>query len=153
MIIGLSGLDLDFLNNDSEHLLLQERMERRLNKKLHGFASYVRSDLAMPYIAPDRTEYKSVITGEQITSRNQHREHLKQHGCEEVGNEKIDIAPAREKVAKSMKATLAQDIKEAKEQVEAGYVAPEVKQKEFEIHSVSSNIKTGDIVRNSISKE
>jgi hypothetical protein len=40
-----------------------------------------------PYIMSDLREYPSVVTGEMITSRSQHREHLRQHGCIEVGNE------------------------------------------------------------------
>ena len=40
-------------------------------------------------IIQDNTFYKSMITGEMITSRRQHRTHLKDHGCIEVGNEKI----------------------------------------------------------------
>lgn len=39
--------------------------------------------MVMPEIKP----YKSMITGEMITSRAQHRAHLKRHGCVEVGNE------------------------------------------------------------------
>ena len=39
------------------------------------------------YAVEDIQPYKSMITGEMITSRSQHRAHLKQHGCEEVGNE------------------------------------------------------------------
>jgi hypothetical protein len=35
----------------------------------------------------DISEYRSIITREPITSRSQHREHLKVHGCVEVGNE------------------------------------------------------------------
>lgn len=31
--------------------------------------------------------YKSMINGEMITSRAQHREHLKKHNCVEVGND------------------------------------------------------------------
>lgn len=31
--------------------------------------------------------YRSMIDGTMITSRAQHREHLKKHGCKEVGNE------------------------------------------------------------------
>ena len=38
-------------------------------------------------IIPDIKPYRSMITGEMITSRSKHREHLKQHGCIEVGNE------------------------------------------------------------------
>lgn len=47
------------------------------------------------YIAPDIKPYKSQITGEMITSRSQHREHLRQHNCFEIGNETkafMDIA-------------------------------------------------------------
>jgi len=40
-----------------------------------------------PYIMSDLREYPSIVTGEMITSRSQHREHLRQHGCIEVGNE------------------------------------------------------------------
>ena len=39
------------------------------------------------YVAPDIQPYRSTITGEMITSRSQHREHLKQHNCFEIGNE------------------------------------------------------------------
>jgi hypothetical protein len=39
------------------------------------------------YIAPDIQPYRSTITGEMITSRSQHREHLKRHNCFEIGNE------------------------------------------------------------------
>ena len=44
-------------------------------------------DKAVHHIMPDIKEYKSMITGETITSRSRHREHLKQHGCIEIGNE------------------------------------------------------------------
>lgn len=39
------------------------------------------------YVAPDIQPYRSTITGEMITSRSQHREHLKRHNCFEIGNE------------------------------------------------------------------
>jgi hypothetical protein len=39
------------------------------------------------YIIPDITPYKSMIDGRMITSRSQHRRHLKANGCIEVGNE------------------------------------------------------------------
>jgi len=35
----------------------------------------------------DIEPYASVITGEQIGGRRQHRDHLRDHGCIEVGNE------------------------------------------------------------------
>jgi hypothetical protein len=43
--------------------------------------------ICAPYIAPDIQPYKSMITGEMITSRSKHKEHLKDHGMVEVGNE------------------------------------------------------------------
>lgn len=38
-------------------------------------------------IMGDIQPYRSMIDGSWITSRSQHREHLKMHGCREVGNE------------------------------------------------------------------
>jgi hypothetical protein len=38
------------------------------------------------FIAGDIGPYKSMITGETIEGRRQHREHLKAHNCVEVGN-------------------------------------------------------------------
>ena len=40
-----------------------------------------------PMVMGDIQPYRSMITGEMITSRSQHREHLRQHGCTEIGNE------------------------------------------------------------------
>lgn len=39
------------------------------------------------FIMDDIQPYQSQITGEMITSRSQHREHLKAHGCFEVGDQ------------------------------------------------------------------
>ena len=44
-------------------------------------------------IIPDVKPYKSMVTGEVIGGRRQHRDHLRAHGCEEVGNEKPDFTP------------------------------------------------------------
>ena len=43
-----------------------------------------------PYVMPDIAPYKSMIDGSMITSRSIHRDHLKSHGCIEVGNEKME---------------------------------------------------------------
>lgn len=40
------------------------------------------------YIMPDIQGYKSMATGEWISSRSQHRDHLKRNGLIEIGNEK-----------------------------------------------------------------
>lgn len=39
------------------------------------------------YVVADIAPYKSMVTGEMITSRSQHREHLLKHNCFEIGNE------------------------------------------------------------------
>ena len=44
-----------------------------------------------PFILGDIQPYKSMVTGEMIQGRRQHREHLRQHGCIEVGNEKLPM--------------------------------------------------------------
>lgn len=44
--------------------------------------------ITAPFIQADIQPYKSMVTGEMITSRSQHRTHLKDHGMVEVGNEK-----------------------------------------------------------------
>lgn len=41
------------------------------------------------FVMGDIQPYKSMIDGSMITGRRQHREHLRQHGCIEVGNEKL----------------------------------------------------------------
>lgn len=38
-------------------------------------------------VMPDINPYVSQIDGSVITSRSRHREHLKAHGCVEVGND------------------------------------------------------------------
>lgn len=40
-----------------------------------------------PYIMRDIGAYRSMVTGEMITSRSTHRDHLREHNCIEVGNE------------------------------------------------------------------
>ena len=39
------------------------------------------------YVQGEIQPYKSMIDGTMITSRSQHREHLRKHGCVEVGND------------------------------------------------------------------
>lgn len=38
---------------------------------------------------PDIQPYQSMVTGETITSRSRHREHLRQHNLLEIGNDSI----------------------------------------------------------------
>jgi hypothetical protein len=69
----------------------------QINGKLVEVGKVVRSaDPVAPYVMPDIQPYQSQITGEMIQSRSRHREHLRQHNCIEVGNEKMSNAPPRE---------------------------------------------------------
>ncbi len=40
-----------------------------------------------PEVMPDIQPYQSMVTGETITSRSKHRQHLRDHGMVEVGND------------------------------------------------------------------
>lgn len=40
-------------------------------------------------VIADISPYRSVVTGEYITGRSQHKEHLKRHNLVELGNDKI----------------------------------------------------------------
>lgn len=51
---------------------------------------YLRPEAEAPFVVGDIAPYRSMITGEIIPGRRQHRDHLRQHGCIEVGNEKIN---------------------------------------------------------------
>ena len=69
----------------------------QINGELMEVGKVVRNaDPVAPYVMPDIQPYQSQITGEMIQSRSRHREHLRQHNCIEVGNEKMSNAPPRE---------------------------------------------------------
>lgn len=42
-----------------------------------------------PFVMGELKPYRSMVTGEMIEGRAQHRAHLRQHGVIEVGNEKL----------------------------------------------------------------
>ena len=42
---------------------------------------------AAPLVMGDIQPYQSMLDGREITSRSRHREHLRDHGCIELGNE------------------------------------------------------------------
>lgn len=63
---------------------------RRRYVQIGGELREVVDGYAMPstaMIQPDIHPYRSMVTGEIIKSRAEHREHLKRHGLREVGNE------------------------------------------------------------------
>lgn len=67
---------------------------------------YSRARESGPFVIGDIDPYQSMITGEIIQGRRQHREHLRQHGCIEVGNEKLTpkapAQPRREEIRRDL---------------------------------------------------
>lgn len=62
-----------------------------------------------PMVVKDIAPYKSMVTGEMIGGRRQHREHLRTHNMVEVGNEVVPIRkPTHPSVAPDLKAALQQ---------------------------------------------
>ena len=64
-------------------------MRRRfvqINGELVEYGNHLPERTA-PDVMPDIQPYQSMVTGELITSRSRHREHLKNHGMVEVGND------------------------------------------------------------------
>ncbi|MDQ0084578.1 putative FmdB family regulatory protein [Variovorax boronicumulans] len=72
--------------------------------------SKVERVVTAPYVITDIAPYRSMVTGEIINSRSQHRAHLKQHGKIEIGNEKFD--PARRPEPTGIKEDVAQAIQQ-----------------------------------------
>lgn len=72
-------------------------------------AAEKRSTTKQINIIKDIEPYQSMMTGERITSRSHHREHLKEHGVEEVGNERpqpkkpTPMPDARPDIAQSLR--------------------------------------------------
>lgn len=60
--------------------------------------------IVAPMVAADIAPYQSMCDGSMITSRSQHRAHLKQHGVIEIGNEKI--APPKPLAPRGLKESI-----------------------------------------------
>lgn len=57
------------------------------NKLIPKNEYYLSVDVNAPMIMGDIQPYKSMVTGEMIMGRAQHKAHLKQHRLIEIGNE------------------------------------------------------------------
>lgn len=76
------------------------------------------SDHPAPLLMRDIDPYRSMATGETITSRSQHRQHLKEHGLVELGNERLpDRVPYEPE-------GIEEDIRLAHQQIEGGAEVP-----------------------------
>ncbi len=122
--VSFHGLDLSFLKN-SPPLSPKWREARKVRNEVHP----ARSDLPCPMIISDNVEYRSTITGEPITSRSQHREHLKRHGCIEVGSEMPKLVD-KETRRRQRRKEVQGDLVEALKMHEQGYRAPKAESAE-----------------------
>lgn len=66
-----------------------QTIEGRDDAPIHCGKKMQRTITAPSMVIEDIQPYKSMVTGEMITSRSRHREHLKEHGMIEIGNDKI----------------------------------------------------------------
>ena len=67
-----------------------EEGDRCWAEKQRMDAGQIKADV---HVMPDIEPYKSQVDGSMIMGRRQHREHLKRHGCIEVGNETKHLKP------------------------------------------------------------
>jgi len=77
----------------------------------HCCGEQMRRKICAPYVVADIQPYKSMATGEMITSRSKHKQHLRDHGLVEIGNE----TPKQKAIEKP------RDIKKDLHEVMAGY--------------------------------
>lgn len=133
---------------DDEWMTPEEAARRRAAKA----RNHARADLPCPMIMSDIQPYRSMIDGRMITSRSEHRRHLRDHGCIEIGNENPYTPPPpidRNEIKK--------DIRTAIEQAAAGYIPPEgpthdetgalIEECPIPDEHISGDIKTGDYIR------
>ena len=79
----------------------------QINGELVEKGDYYADPLA-PIVMPDIQPYQSMADGSMITSRSQHREHLRAHGCIEIGNESMEtkVAPSKDNRREILRAQL-----------------------------------------------
>lgn len=78
-----------------------------------------RSALPMPMVIRDIGEYVSPLDGSTITSRSQHRDHMRAHDVVEVGNERIGSMSAAAETGVKVDRELGEAIKRRVEEVQA----------------------------------
>lgn len=65
-----------------------------------------------PFVVGDIQPYRSMIDGRMINSRSEHRVHLKEHGCVEVGNDSSlkNTEPPRPQSPPGLKEAIARQV-------------------------------------------
>lgn len=62
--------------------------------------------ITAPMVMNDIQPYRSMIDGSMIESRSKHKEHLRRHGCIEIGNETKHLKAKPLETAPGLKKTL-----------------------------------------------
>lgn len=110
-------------------------------------ASDKRSSLPCPYISSDIQPYKSMITGEMITSRSEHRAHLKKHDCIEVGNEVPKIEDKHTK-SRKRRAAIRKDMQRAVQDWHQGFRNAPVERADNFV--IDRPVESGTVVRDEV---
>jgi hypothetical protein len=82
-----------------------------------------RSDIAAPMVIRDIGEYQSPLDGQMITTRSQHRDHMRAHDVVEVGNERMPAAPSAPAVDRDLGKAIKRRIEEVEALPQAAYDA------------------------------
>lgn len=69
-----------------------------------------RGEPIAPMVMPDIAPYQSMVTGETISSRSTHRQHLKEHSLIEIGNETKYLAPKPKQLPPGLRETIARAV-------------------------------------------
>jgi putative FmdB family regulatory protein len=67
------------------------RMDDRHQPKACACGGEAEFCFSPPHVVSDIEPYQSMADGSMITSRSQHRDHLKRHNVIEVGNERLNM--------------------------------------------------------------
>lgn len=138
--VSMHGLDLSFLKDSPS---TPPAKGERARKAARSLPHPKRSALPCPMIISDKVEYRSMMTGEMITSRSQHRDHLKRHGVIEVGEERPKIAD-KDALKKRRKKEIKETLVERMQMHKQGY--REQKPESAESHGFT-NVNTKGVTR------
>ena len=72
---------------------MKKRFVQIDNQLIEVDEDYIPEPKSEYHIMGDIKPYRSMIDGSEITSRSKHREHLRMHGCVEVGNDSSVLNP------------------------------------------------------------
>ena len=88
-----------------------------------GQLARTEEEVCMPFITGDIPEYQNMLDGKMIRGRSEHREFLKKNNLIELGND--EGSSTQKPKTKHVKHEVGAEIKEAIDQLKAGYINPD----------------------------